>query len=558
MKPLLDALNDPTHPSKGSQSTCSATSRTGTRPRPLRVRDGRRGHGAAGAGDGRLRRAARSPPSCPAIARSSPRKRSAVGQRRGRRALGGRTDGGQARPPALARDREARDSGDARARRARARRVARPGERTRWRSSRVRAGQGTAARAAAAYVLGEIGGEGDRAHAPLDRRRARRALPADGARRAHADTPGAEKAEDRATEERATVDALADALFEGGDAESPRDLAAAEAIRRAGAGALMALANRAKDAAPPDPFAPLDDAVNVAALLEKLVPEGFAPAERADTLVRFEGAIQRAARSALTTSTQSRPVRRGCDGGRGRRLRALRRRQERHGGGRLGARSAARRNLARARAEPGRVLEQAWRHRPARAIVEPRRDRRGRPGAVGSRRVDPAHRPLRARRARGPRRRRRGREHPRHPRAGRCASSRRKRWGAWGRPERATSRTRPSAKRRRATHMPSSAKPPSSPSPRSIPTAPVLLRVRWRERMLSPASAKPRSGSHRAMTVSFARLAALSSLASLFAFVALGCQDVTRFSNSGDYLRRRRDRRLVHHRGPRPARRAVL
>jgi len=49
-------------------------------------------------------------------------------------------------------------------------------------------------------------------------------------------------------EERATIDALADALFEGGDPESPRDRAAAEAIRRAGAAALMTLANR-RDAA---------------------------------------------------------------------------------------------------------------------------------------------------------------------------------------------------------------------------------------------------------------------------------------------------------------------
>ena len=47
-------------------------------------------------------------------------------------------------------------------------------------------------------------------------------------------------------EERATVDALADALFEGGDPESPRDQAGAAGIRRAGAAALMTLGEPSK------------------------------------------------------------------------------------------------------------------------------------------------------------------------------------------------------------------------------------------------------------------------------------------------------------------------
>jgi tetratricopeptide (TPR) repeat protein/HEAT repeat protein len=175
-------------------------------------------------------------------------------------------------------------------------------------------GAGNTARAAAAYVLGEIGGEEDRAtllalaEGPdaLARQMALIAL----ARMSPATDP---------PEERATIDALADALFEGGDPESPRDRAAAEAIRRAGAAALMTLAGR-RDAAlrtaraaagervTSDPFGPLDDAVDVDAVLERLVPTGFGPRERAATLVQYEAPIERAAASALNSLNGARAV----------------------------------------------------------------------------------------------------------------------------------------------------------------------------------------------------------------------------------------------------------
>ncbi|MGO8994807.1 MAG: tetratricopeptide repeat protein [Polyangiaceae bacterium] len=176
-------------------------------------------------------------------------------------------------------------------------------------------GAGSSARAAAAYVLGDIGSEGDRAtllslaHGPdaLSRQMALLSL--------SRMPPSPEKVEDKAT-----VDALADALFTGGAPESPRDQAAAEGIRRAGAAALMSLAARADNAAAPragrpasaprisDPFAPLVDTVDVDAILEGLVPAGFTPEERAATLVRFEEPIERAAASALSSLDRARAV----------------------------------------------------------------------------------------------------------------------------------------------------------------------------------------------------------------------------------------------------------
>jgi tetratricopeptide (TPR) repeat protein/HEAT repeat protein len=158
-------------------------------------------------------------------------------------------------------------------------------------------GAGSAARAAAAYVLGEIGGEEDRATLlslaegtePLARQMALIAL---------ARLP---RATDK-VEERATTDALADALFEGGDPESPRDQAAAEGVRRAGASALMMLASGMKDGSVADPFRPQDDSVDVDGVLRGLVPSKFSPEVRAAALLRFEEPIARAARSALQTS----------------------------------------------------------------------------------------------------------------------------------------------------------------------------------------------------------------------------------------------------------------
>jgi HEAT repeat protein len=164
-------------------------------------------------------------------------------------------------------------------------------------------GTGNTARAAAAYVLGEIGGEEDRAtllslaegREPLTRQMAILGL---------ARMPASP---DKA-EERATVSAMADAVFEGGDPESPHAQAAAAALRRAGSGALMALAARATGQRPADPFGRLEDTVDVESLLVSLVPSGFSVEERGAALVAFAEPIKRAAMSALQTSGERAPA----------------------------------------------------------------------------------------------------------------------------------------------------------------------------------------------------------------------------------------------------------
>jgi tetratricopeptide (TPR) repeat protein/HEAT repeat protein len=156
-------------------------------------------------------------------------------------------------------------------------------------------GAGNAARAAAAYVLGEIGGEGDRATLlalaegtdPLSREMALLAL----ARMPPShDTPS----------ERATIAAMADAVFAAGDPESPRAQAAAEAVRRAGCAALVMMNKRPATAI--DPLAAVEDSVDVEALIARLVPASLPAEDRLAALVAFSGAIKQAASVALTTS----------------------------------------------------------------------------------------------------------------------------------------------------------------------------------------------------------------------------------------------------------------
>ena len=122
-------------------------------------------------------------------------------------------------------------------------------------------GGGNAARAAAAYVLGEIGGEGDRAPL-LALAEGTDALSREMALLALARMP---PGRDKATQ-RATISAMADAVFAGGDAESPRAQAAAEAIRRAGCAALVMMNKRPAIAV--DPLTSVEDAVDVEAVLQ--------------------------------------------------------------------------------------------------------------------------------------------------------------------------------------------------------------------------------------------------------------------------------------------------
>ncbi len=155
-------------------------------------------------------------------------------------------------------------------------------------------GAGNLARASAAYVLGEFGREEDRATLlslaengdSLSRQMAVVAL---------ARAPAAPSK----AEERATIDALAGAVFAGGDPESPRAVIAAEGVRRAGSAALVARSVHSKVPEWPDPFALVEDSVNVEAILGRLVPSGFSDEDRAGAFVAFEDAIARAARQAL-------------------------------------------------------------------------------------------------------------------------------------------------------------------------------------------------------------------------------------------------------------------
>ncbi len=157
-------------------------------------------------------------------------------------------------------------------------------------------GAGNAARAAAAYVLGEIGGDEDRATLlaqaegtdALSREMALMALA-----RMH---PSADR-----PSQRATIAAMADAVFAGGDPESPRAQAAAEAVRRAGCAALVT-ANKGASAVEIDPLAPVDDAVDVEAMIARLVPSALSADDRAAALVAFAEPIKQAANEALTTS----------------------------------------------------------------------------------------------------------------------------------------------------------------------------------------------------------------------------------------------------------------
>jgi HEAT repeat protein len=157
-------------------------------------------------------------------------------------------------------------------------------------------GMGNVARAAAAYVLGGIGDERDRATLillaegtdPLSRQMAVIGL----ARMA----PAA-----NAEDEDATTAAIADALFAGGDPESRRQQDDAARVRRAGRGALVARAARGAKEWEIDPLAAVDDSVDVEAVLARVVPTDLTAEERAKALVKFARPIEKAARTAITT-----------------------------------------------------------------------------------------------------------------------------------------------------------------------------------------------------------------------------------------------------------------
>ncbi len=159
---------------------------------------------------------------------------------------------------------------------------------------------GNVARAAAAYALGELDAEKEtatllniaEASDPLPRQMALLSL----ARMAGAkgDPPGG----------RAALGAMADAVFAGTDSESARARAGVLALRRAGSSALVLLASRGARGAPREALPVPDDALDVEATLEQLVPTGFTEKERAAALVEFADPLKRAATSALSTSQE--------------------------------------------------------------------------------------------------------------------------------------------------------------------------------------------------------------------------------------------------------------
>ena len=173
---------------------------------------------------------------------------------------------------------------------------------------------GDVARAAAAYALGELGAEsaspwlvtmaeeGD----PLPRQMALLAL----ARLAVA-SPGYASGAGSASAgaKNAVLSATADAVFAGGDPDSTRARAVSESLRRAGAAALTMMAGsgeaRAQRArASAEAFPVPEGSVQVDTLLTALVPTGFSAKDRAAVLVAYPDVLERAARTALETSSE--------------------------------------------------------------------------------------------------------------------------------------------------------------------------------------------------------------------------------------------------------------
>jgi hypothetical protein len=94
---------------------------------------------------------------------------------------------------------------------------------------------------------------------------------------------------------------MADAVFTGGDETSARARQTAAALQRAGSTALIILANKGE--AKRREVLPVPEAnVDVEAMLESLVPRDWSDKDRAAAVLKYEGALQRAALGALQTS----------------------------------------------------------------------------------------------------------------------------------------------------------------------------------------------------------------------------------------------------------------
>ena len=165
---------------------------------------------------------------------------------------------------------------------------------------------GDTARAAAAYALGELG-----AHAAtpflVTLAEEGDALPRQMALLALARLEEGERATQRQAD--GALSAMADAVFAGGDPDSARARAVSESLRRAGAAALIAMAGGGGEAARAarangEQLPVPDGGVMVEAMLTALVPTGFPEKDRAAALVAYADVLQRAAKTAIETSSE--------------------------------------------------------------------------------------------------------------------------------------------------------------------------------------------------------------------------------------------------------------
>jgi tetratricopeptide (TPR) repeat protein len=158
---------------------------------------------------------------------------------------------------------------------------------------------GNVARAAAAYALGEIGADAETATL-LSLAESGDALPRELALVALARL-GAGRGPD-AGGGKAALDAMADAVFAGSDAESARARMTADALQRAG-GASLALLARDKPLNLGDPLPAPDGVLDVDAMLDALVPQNLSDTDRAGAVVKYGDVLERAATTALGTSS---------------------------------------------------------------------------------------------------------------------------------------------------------------------------------------------------------------------------------------------------------------
>jgi cellulose synthase operon protein C len=158
---------------------------------------------------------------------------------------------------------------------------------------------GTVARAAAAYALGELGADGEATTLvtlaegtdALPRQMAVLALARMGAGKGA--PPGG----------KSSLNAMTDAVFSG-DAGGGHGQRSGETLREAAAAGLALLATRGTADARVDPLPTPGEDVDAEAALDQLVPRKLAPKDRAAALVMFAEPLERAAQSALATSTE--------------------------------------------------------------------------------------------------------------------------------------------------------------------------------------------------------------------------------------------------------------